>query len=62
MDELNQQLQEIDAKLADPALYQDDNSDEMTRLMQDKAYLAKDVGVLEEQWMEASEEYEEAKG
>jgi ATP-binding cassette subfamily F protein 3 len=62
MDELNQQLQEIDEKLANPALYQDDNTDEMTRLMQDKAYLAKDVAELEEQWMEVSEEYEEAKG
>jgi hypothetical protein len=28
--------------------------------MQDKAYLAKDVSELEEQWMEAIEEFEEA--
>jgi ATP-binding cassette subfamily F protein 3 len=61
IDELQQQQQAIDAQLADPALYSDDNSETMTQLMQDKAYLAKDISELEEQWMQASEEYEEAK-
>lgn len=60
IEELNKKVEAIDKQLADPALYDAENKEKMTSLMQDKAYLAKDVSELEEQWMEATEEYEEA--
>ena len=60
IEELNRKIETIDEQLADPSLYEAENTEKMTALLQDKAYLAKDVGELEEQWMEAIEEYEEA--
>ena len=60
IEELNEKLDAIDTQLADPALYNEENTQTMTSLMQDKAYLAKDIADLEEQWMQVTEEYEEA--
>ncbi|MFW2439778.1 MAG: ATP-binding cassette domain-containing protein [Arenicellales bacterium] len=60
IEELYKQLETIEQQLADPELYSEKNAEQMTSLMQDKAYLAKDISELEEQWMEATEEYEEA--
>ncbi len=59
--ELNKQSEAIEQRLADPDLYSDENAEKMTALMQDKAYLAKDISELEEQWMATAEEYEDAK-
>ena len=61
MEELNQQRESLDVKLADPDLYNEDNSEMMTALMQDKAYLVKDIAELEEQWMQAVDDYENTK-
>jgi ATP-binding cassette subfamily F protein 3 len=61
IEELNKQLDTIEQQLADPELYNEENTEKMTSLIQDKAYLAKDISELEEQWMEAAERYEEAK-
>ena len=60
IDELNGKLDAIDKQLSDPAFYNEENTDLMTSLMQDKAYLAKDIADLEEHWMQATEEYEDA--
>ena len=60
IDELEKQSEAIEQQLADPDLYNEENAEKMTTLMQDKAYLAKDIAELEEQWMLATEEYEEA--
>jgi ATP-binding cassette subfamily F protein 3 len=60
IEELNEKLDAIDTQLADPALYNEENTQTMTSLMQDKAYLAKDIADLEEQWMTALDEYEAA--
>jgi len=60
IEDLNNKVESVDEQLADPALYDAENTEKMTSLMQDKAYLAKDISELEEQWMEAIEEYEEA--
>ena len=60
IEELNEKIEVIDEQLADPSLYSEENTDTMTSLMQDKAYHAKDIGELEEQWMLATEEYEDA--
>jgi ATP-binding cassette subfamily F protein 3 len=60
IDELHGKLDAIDKQLSDPAFYNDENTELMTSLMQDKAYLSKDIADLEEHWMQATEEYEEA--
>ena len=61
IDELNEQRDSLDARLADPDLYNEDNTETMTALMQDKAYLVKDIAELEEQWMQAVDDYENIK-
>ncbi|MGB5767485.1 MAG: hypothetical protein WBM38_12195, partial [Arenicellales bacterium] len=61
IDELNEQRDSLDARLADPDLYNEDNTETMTALMQDKAYLVKDIAELEEQWMQAVDDYENTK-
>jgi ATP-binding cassette subfamily F protein 3 len=61
IDELNEQRDALDARLADPDLYNEDNTETMTALMQDKAYLVKDIAELEEQWMQAVDDYENTK-
>lgn len=60
IDELHGKLDSIDKQLSDPAFYNDENTGLMASLMQDKAYLAKDIADLEEHWMQATEEYEQA--
>ena len=62
IEELGNRLEEIDRQLADPALYSEQDTEAMTSLVQDKAYLAKDIGELEEQWMQATDDYEKASG
>ncbi len=61
VEDLNKQLETIEQQLADPELYNEENAEKMTTLIQDKAYLAKDLSELEEQWLEAVDEYEKAK-
>jgi len=61
IDELNKQRDSLDVRLADPDLYNEDNTETMTALMQDKAYLVKDIAELEEQWMQAVDDYENTK-
>ena len=61
IEELNEQRDSLDTKLADPDLYNEDNTETMTTLMQDKAYLVKDIEELEEQWMQAVDDYEKTK-
>ena len=62
IDELNEQRDSLDTRLADPELYNAENTETMTALMQDKAYLVKDIAELEEQWMQAVDDYENTKG
>ncbi|GMR06179.1 MAG: ATP-binding cassette domain-containing protein [Gammaproteobacteria bacterium] len=59
--ELSKKIETIEQQLTDPELYNQENVENMASLMQDKAYLAKDVSELEEQWMESMDEYERAK-
>lgn len=61
IDELNEQRDSLDTRLADPELYNAENTETMTALMQDKAYLVKDIAELEEQWMQAVDDYENTK-
>ena len=61
IEELNEQRDALDIQLADPELYIDESTERVTTLMQDKAYLVKDIGELEEQWMQAVDDYENVK-
>lgn len=61
IEQLNQQRDALDIQLADPDLYSEENSEKVSSLMQDKAYLVKDIGELEEQWMQAVDDYENVK-
>ncbi len=59
--EHNKQLETIGQQLTDPELYNEENAEKITSLLQDKAYLAKDISELEEQWMESMDKYEIAR-
>jgi len=43
---------EIDARLADPALYAGDGKDELQNLLLDQAYVARELAQLEAEWLE----------
>ena len=61
IEQLNQQREALDIQLADPDLYSEENAAKVSSLMQDKAYLVKDIEELEEQWMRAVDDYENVK-
>jgi ATP-binding cassette subfamily F protein 3 len=50
MNRLNAQKATIEQKLADPALYQDGEA--LKALLQDQAYLAKELEQVEAEWLE----------
>ncbi|GAA5315923.1 MAG: ATP-binding cassette domain-containing protein [Candidatus Pelagadaptatus aseana] len=58
IDQLQSQLDEIEQQLADSALYQDDNKDQLQSLLQRQGELSNQLQTEEEVWMEVSEEYE----
>jgi ATP-binding cassette subfamily F protein 3 len=43
---------EIDARLADPGLYQDEGKEELKQLLLDQAYVARELAQLEAEWLE----------
>jgi ATP-binding cassette subfamily F protein 3 len=54
-------LTELEARLADESIYADpDRKDELTRLIQDQAAVKSAIESLEWEWLEASEELEQA--
>ncbi len=59
MEKLGVERSEIEAKLADPALYSGDNKDSLKKLLADQAYLQKELDQAEAQWLEATEEHEQ---
>jgi len=50
MEKLNQRRAAIEARLADPAVYQDQET--VKALLQDQAYVAKELGAAEAEWLE----------
>jgi len=50
MAKLNQRKAAIEAKLADPAVYQDAAA--LQAALQDQAYVAKELGQIESEWLE----------
>ncbi len=49
---------EIDARLADPAIYDEANKEELKTLIVDQAYVAKELEQLETEWLEQHEALE----
>jgi ATP-binding cassette subfamily F protein 3 len=59
MAKLNARKTEIDAKLADPAIYEDANKETLKQLILDQAYVAKELEQLETEWLEQQEALEQ---
>lgn len=49
---LNARRSEIDARLADAALYQPESKDALQAALEDQAYVGKELAQLEEEWLE----------
>jgi ATP-binding cassette subfamily F protein 3 len=58
MAKLNARKTEIDARLLDPAIYEADRKDELKTLVADQAFVVRDLGSLEEEWLELQEQLE----
>jgi len=49
---LNAQKSSLETRLADTALYQPDAKDALQAVLQDQAYIGKELGLLESEWLE----------
>jgi ATP-binding cassette subfamily F protein 3 len=59
MAKLNARKITVDARLADPAVYDDANKEELKTLILDQAYLAKELEQLETEWLQQQEALEQ---
>lgn len=60
LDELTEKKTIIEAKLADPDSYLEENKEELKKNLRLKSDIDKALGTVESDWMELSEEYEKA--
>jgi len=58
MAKLNAKKSDIDARLLEPAIYEADKKDELKTLVADQAFLVRDLGTLEEEWLALQEQLE----
>jgi ATP-binding cassette subfamily F protein 3 len=58
MAKLNARKAEIDARLLEPAIYEADKKEELKTLVADQAFLGRDLGTLEEEWLALQEQLE----
>ncbi len=58
MAKLNARKTEIDARMADPAIYDEANKETLKTLIVDQAYIAKELEQLETEWLEQQEALE----
>jgi ATP-binding cassette subfamily F protein 3 len=58
MAKLNARKAEVDARLLEPAVYEADKKEELKTLVADQAFLARDLGQLETEWLELQEQLE----
>jgi ATP-binding cassette subfamily F protein 3 len=59
---LNAQKSAIEARLADPALYQEPSGEAVQAVLRDQAYVAKELSQLESEWLDKQAELEHAAG
>jgi ATP-binding cassette subfamily F protein 3 len=57
---LNAKKAELEARLADPAIYHDASKEALETTLRDQAYLGKELGLLEGEWLEKQEALEES--
>jgi len=58
MAKLNAKKSEVDARLLEPSIYEADKKEELKNLVADQAFLTRDLGTLEEEWLELQEQLE----
>ena len=56
---LNARKAELEARLADPAIYQDASKEALETMLRDQAYIGKELGLLEGEWLEKQGTLEE---
>lgn len=60
LDELTIKKESLESELSDPSVYSDTNKDKLKQLLLEKAKIDKTLEAVEMDWMEVSEEYENA--
>ena len=58
MAKLNAKKADVDARLLDPSIYDADKKDALKTLVADQAFLVRDLGQLESEWLELQEQLE----
>jgi ATP-binding cassette subfamily F protein 3 len=58
MAKLNAKKSEVDARLLDPGIYDADKKDALKTLVADQAFITRDLGKLEEEWLALQEQLE----
>ena len=59
---LNGKKAELEGRLADPAIYQDASKEVLETVLRDQAYIGKELGQLEGEWLEKQAELEQPAG
>jgi ATP-binding cassette subfamily F protein 3 len=59
MAKLNERKSGIDARLADPAIYEEANKEALKALVMDQAFVARELGQLEQEWLEQQQQLEQ---
>jgi ATP-binding cassette subfamily F protein 3 len=58
MAKLNAKKADVDARLLEPGIYEADKKEELKNLVADQAFLTRDLGNLENEWLELQEQLE----
>ena len=58
MAKLNAKKADVDARLLEPGIYEADKKDQLKTLVADQAFLTRDLGNLENEWLELQEQLE----
>ena len=58
MAKLNAKKADIDARLLEPSIYDAGNKDQLKTLVADQAFVTRDLGQLEMEWLELQEQLE----
>src|SRR5439155_5544152 len=56
MAKLNAKKADVDARLLEPGIYEAGKKDELKALVADQAFVTRDLGKLEEEWLELPEQ------
>jgi ATP-binding cassette subfamily F protein 3 len=59
---LNAKKADMDARLADPAIYLHASKQALAAVLRDQAYVGKEIGQLEGEWLEKQAELEQPAG